>query len=173
MGKSIRKVFGSADRLPTSCVRPRRIVSTSLQSHQLNLLVIASFTDRNSSGIKDRARNRAEFWPIMIVSDLLFLCLHQWRLYSELIDPTALSYRFPREYWGEESIRSPLSIIADCYKSAILYASLYWRNFESSHDWKYTFLPRLRRPECPAGMVLVHLLIRCIPFTFIFKKSAK
>ena len=82
----IRKVFESADRLSTICVRPRRIVSISLQSHQLNLLVIASFTDR----IRRRSRIERE---IEMNSDRLGLfrvCFTSVRIdedLNELTDP--------------------------------------------------------------------------------------
>ena len=121
---TIRKLFGSADALPTSCVRPRRIVSTTLQSHQLNLLVTTEFTDRKLPEIKDNSRNADELWPIWIVSCLFYLCLNRLKWADRSY--YGVSCRIPRESWEKgwfirkvhyplfPTVLSRLSVIDDC-----------------------------------------------------------
>ena len=172
----IRKLFGSADGLPTSCVRPRRIVSTSLQSHQLNLLVIASFTDRNSSKIKDNSRNADEFWPIGIVSCLFYLCLNRWRLKWADRSYYGVSCRIPRESWEKgwfirkvhyplfPTVLSRLSVIDDCVVFEETLGDLHGKKYVSSAS---------PPGDPPGGPVLVNSFYRRLLLVFSKRLSWK
>ena len=82
----------------------------------------------------------------------------------ELIDPTAESYRFLREYWGEEFIRSSLPVISDCCDLWVCYPLCLilsvWRKFESSQNWKIYLSVSASPPGVPPGgpvLVCFHL----------------
>ena len=80
----------------------------------------------------------------------------------ELIDPTAESYRFLREYWGEEFIRSSLPVISDCCDLWVCYPLCLilsvWRKFESSQNWKRYLSVSASPPGVPpGGPVLVQI----------------
>ena len=124
----------------------------------------AQFTDHSfiyrPESVEDQgySRNGDEFWPIGIVSCLFYLCLNRWRLKWADRSYYGVSCRIPRESWEKgwfirkvhyplfPTVLSRLSVIDDCVCLKRL-----WAIFTNG---KFTF-PRLRRPECPAGPVLV------------------
>ena len=133
-------------------IRPHCNLISSIYWSYLHLL---TGIHRRSRIILEIAMN---FWPIGVVSCLFYLCLNRWRLKWADRSYYGVSCRIPRESWEKgwfirkvhyplfPTVLSRLSVIDDC-----VCLNRLWVIFTKG---KFTF-PRLRRPECPAGPVLV------------------